>query len=56
MNENGIQELTLMFQADATGKAIIPEGMDLEPMTLYALFEDPKDIPAETAPETEGVE
>lgn len=40
VTENGTTQLTLVFQPDAEGKAAIPTGMNLEPMTLHALFED----------------
>lgn len=44
---NGTTQLSLVFQPDETGKAVIPENMNLEPMTLYALFEDASDAAAE---------
>lgn len=38
---------TLMFQPDpATGEVLLPEGTILEPMTLYALIENPDDAAA----------
>ncbi len=62
---NGDKTLTVVFQPDAvTGKVAIPEGTTLEPMVLYALFENegevttpvevPAEAPAETAAATEG--
>ena len=48
-NEEGQTVLTVMFQPDETGKVVIPEGTTLEPMVLYALFED-----ASAANTTEG--
>lgn len=56
----GATVYNLEFQPDpTTGKVAIPEGTNLKPMTLYALFEDaatasaPMEIPAETtAPAT----
>ncbi len=38
--EDGTTTLTVMFQPDETGRVAISEGTQLEPMTLYALFED----------------
>lgn len=41
INEDGSTTLTVMFEPDPeTGKVSIPEGTVLEPMVLYALFED----------------
>ena len=57
INEDGSTTLTVMFEPDPeTGKVSIPEGTVLEPMVLYALFEDAADVAAETpAPDaTEG--
>ena len=46
-NEEGQTVLTVMFQPDETGKVVIPEGTVLEPMVLYALFENAEaDAPA----------
>ena len=64
---DGATIYNLEFQPDpTTGKVAIPEGTNLKPMTLYALFEDasavstPVEIPAETeapaAAETEAPE
>lgn len=65
-NENGDTVLTVMFEPDETGRVAIPEGTSLEPMTLYALFqnadevveaapaETPAEAPAETTAETTG--
>lgn len=57
---NGDTTLTVVFQPDAvTGKVAIPEGTTLEPMVLYALFENegeateaPAEVPAETTADT----
>lgn len=55
-NENGDTVLTVMFEPDETGRVAIPEGTALEPMTLYALFQDAGEVvdaaPAETTAET----
>ena len=60
-DEDGSIVYNLVFQPDETGKVVIPDGTSLEPMTLYALFEDAgaaaaaaETAPAETAatPET----
>ncbi|MBO7251826.1 MAG: hypothetical protein J6V25_04295 [Oscillospiraceae bacterium] len=40
VDEEGNTVLTVMFVPDETGKVVIPEGTVLEPMVLYALFED----------------
>lgn len=40
VNEAGETVLTVVFQPDETGKVSIPEGTVIEPMVLYALFED----------------
>ena len=37
---NGRTELTVMFTPDENGQVTVPAGTTLEPMTLYALFED----------------
>ena len=39
-DENGSAVYTLVFQPDETGRVSVPEGTTLEPMTLYAYFED----------------
>ena len=60
LGENGTITLTIVFQPDpTTGEVKVPEGTTLEPMTLYAYFQDTSDVPAavpvETVPEaTEG--
>lgn len=46
--ENGTT-YTMVFDPDENGHVTIPAGTTLEPMTLYALYEDPA-----TAAETEG--
>ena len=38
--EGGQSVYQLVFQPDETGRVAIPEGTILEPMTLYAVFED----------------
>lgn len=56
-DENGNPILELVFQPDENGKVTIPEGTTLEPMTLYALFEDAdtiSDVIAETDPSATG--
>jgi len=50
INEDGSTTLTVMFEPDPeTGKVSIPEGTVLEPMVLYALFEDANAVAAEPA-------
>ena len=39
---NGVKELTVVFTPDESGLVTIGTGVTLEPMTLYALFEDPQ--------------
>ena len=39
-DESGKTVLTVVFRPDETGKVVIPEGNTLEPMVLYAYFED----------------
>ena len=58
IHEDGSTTLTVMFEPDpTTGKVSLPEGTVLEPMVLYALFEDADDVAAETVPaETAAVE
>lgn len=52
-DETGRTVLQLVFQPDESGNVTIPEGTTLEPMTLYALFEDADEAAAaETTPET----
>ncbi|MDY4583430.1 MAG: hypothetical protein SPD81_11385 [Candidatus Faecousia sp.] len=50
-DETGSTVYTLVFQPDETGRVAIPEGTTLEPMTLYAYFED-----AGAAAETQSTE
>ena len=50
VDENGRTTLTIMFQPDSEGKVTIPEGTTLEPMVLYAYFQDASAAAAETAP------
>lgn len=38
--EDGTKTLSLVFQPDETGSVSLPEGYELEPMELQALFED----------------
>ena len=38
--EKGVKTLTIMFVPDESGNVTLPAGSILEPMTLYALFED----------------
>lgn len=52
VDENGAKTWFLVFSPDANGNVAIPEGYELEPMTLFALFEDA----AETTGETEVAE
>ena len=40
--KNGTKELTIVFTPDESGLVTIGAGTTLEPMTLYALFEDPQ--------------
>lgn len=40
IDDKGVTTWMLMFQPDESGRVSIPEGNMLEPMTLYALFED----------------
>lgn len=49
-DESGNTVYNLIFQPDATGKVSIPESTTLEPMTLYAVFENAG--AAAAAPET----
>lgn len=54
VNDDGSTTLTVMFEPDpVTGKVAIPDGTVLEPMVLYALFEDADEAAA--AEITEGV-
>ena len=52
-NEDGSTTLTLVFTPDDSGLVTIPSGTTLEPMTLYAYFEDAGAVADTTAaPET----
>ena len=55
-DENGRTTLTIVFQPDENGHVSIPHGTTLEPMTLYALFEDASAVSAETTAAEEGAE
>ncbi len=48
-DESGRTVLQLVFQPDENGKVTIAEGTTLEPMTLYALFEDADEVSTESA-------
>lgn len=50
VDEDGRNTLTIVFQPDSEGKVAIPEGTVLEPMVLYAYFQDASEAPAETNP------
>jgi len=53
VDDQGVTTWMLMFQPDESGHVSIPEGNTLEPMTLYALFEDAGSPSAvEAAPQT----
>lgn len=57
VGEDGTITLTIVFRPDpATGEVKLPEGTTLEPMTLYAYFQDASEVqattPVETVPET----
>lgn len=55
VDENGRTTLTVVFQPDENGHVSIPDGTVLEPMTLYALFEDASTAAAaETTAAEEG--
>ncbi len=57
IGEDGTTTLTVVFEPDETGTVKLPQGNILEPMTLYAYFEDAataEAAPAETAAPTEG--
>lgn len=51
--EKGIT-YSMVFDPDENGDVTIPAGTTLEPMTLYALFEDAAGVTAESADTTEG--
>lgn len=53
VDENGRTTLTIVFQPDENGHVTIPSGTTLEPMTLYALFDDASAVPADTTAATE---
>lgn len=58
VDEDGRNTLTIVFKPDSEGKVVIPEGTVLEPMVLYAYFQDAsaaETTPADTAAE-EGAE
>lgn len=40
VDDKGVTTWNVIFQPDESGRVTIPEGNTLEPMTLYALFED----------------
>lgn len=53
VDDKGVTTWILVFQPDESGRVTIPEGNSLEPMTLYALFEDigsASSVSQETAP------
>lgn len=50
-DETGNTVYNLVFQPDETGRVSIPEGTTLEPMTLYAVFEN-AGTASTTVPET----
>ncbi len=55
VDDKGVTTWSVVFQPDETGLVSIGEGNTLEPMTLYALFEDASAVSAstgETAPQT----
>lgn len=55
VDDQGVTTWMLMFQPDESGHVSIPEGNTLEPMTLYALFEDADSastVSVETLPAT----
>lgn len=54
LDENGNKTYDLVFTPDANGIVAIPDGYDLEPMVLYALFADADAVPG--ADSTEGTE
>lgn len=56
VDESGRTTLTIVFQPDENGHVTIPAGTTLEPMTLYALFEDASAVPADTTAAEEGAE
>ena len=53
VGEDGTITLTIVFQPDpTTGEVKLPEGTTLEPMTLYAYFQDASTTVSFDAPET----
>ena len=55
MGEDGTITLTIIFQPDpTTGEVKLPEGTTLEPMTLYAYFQDADQVQSATPETTEG--
>ncbi len=54
--EDGTTVYNLEFQPGEDGTVNLPEGTSLKPMTLYALFQDPSEVPPETAPAETAVE
>lgn len=54
LDANGNKTYDLVFTPDANGVVAIPDGYELEPMVLYALFAD-AEAPAESG-STEGTE
>ena len=51
--QEGSSVYQLVFQPDETGRVALPEGTVLEPMTLYAVFEDASAVQAEAVQEGE---
>ena len=55
VNEEGDTVMSVVFEPDETGRVSIPDGTVLEPMILYAVFQDADEVasaetvPAETA-------
>ena len=55
VGEDGTITLTIIFQPDpTTGEVKLPEGTTLEPMTLYAYFQDADQVQSATPETTEG--
>ncbi len=55
-DDSGKTVLELVFEPDESGRVTIPEGTTLEPMTLYALFEDADTASDTTAATTQAAE
>lgn len=53
---SGATVYNLQFQPDAEGKVSIPEGTNLRPMTLYALFQNPDEQTIAPAPAAESAD